>query len=77
MSDPKNPVWAEIVGIMPDIKMALAGLVGPIPFQVLRPLAQEPWNYVTVAVRSERPADTGTTPLADFVATPILGVLTS
>ena len=50
-----DPVWAEIVGIMPDIKMALAGLVDPVPFQVLRPLAQEPWNYVTVAVRSERP----------------------
>jgi putative ABC transport system permease protein len=55
VSDPKNPVWAEIVGIMPDIKMALAGLVDPVPFQVLRPLAQEPWNYVTVAVRSDRP----------------------
>ena len=55
VSDPKDPVWAEIVGIMPDIKMALAGLVDPIPFQVLRPLAQEPWNYVTVAVRSDRP----------------------
>jgi putative ABC transport system permease protein len=55
VSDPKNPVWAEIVGVMPDIKMALAGLVDPVPFQVLRPLAQEPWNYVTVAVRSDRP----------------------
>jgi predicted permease len=54
VADPKNPVWAEIVGIMPDFKMALAGLVDPIPFQVLRPLAQEPWNYVTVAVRSDR-----------------------
>ncbi len=55
ISDPRNPVWAEVVGIMPDLKMALDGLVDPIPFQVLRPLAQEPWNYVTVAVRSERP----------------------
>jgi len=55
VSDPKMPGWAEVVGIMPDIKMALAGLVGPTPFQVLRPLAQEPWNYVTVAVRSDRP----------------------
>ena len=55
VSDPKNPVWAEVVGIMPDFKMALSGLVGPLPFQVLRPLAQEPWNYVTVAVRSDRP----------------------
>jgi predicted permease len=56
VSDPKKPAWAEIVGIMPDFKMALAGLVGPVPFQVLRPLAQEPWNYVTVAVSSDRPA---------------------
>jgi predicted permease len=56
ISDPKKPAWAEVVGIMPDIKMALAGLVGPLPFQALRPLAQEPWNYVTVAVRSEHPA---------------------
>ena len=55
VADPKNPAWAEVVGIMPDLKMALGGLVGPIPFQVLRPLAQEPWNYVTVAVRSDRP----------------------
>ncbi|HTL66215.1 MAG TPA: ABC transporter permease [Lacunisphaera sp.] len=56
VSDPAKPSWAEVVGIMPDIKMALAGLVGPSPFQVYRPLAQEPWNYVTVAVRSENPA---------------------
>jgi putative ABC transport system permease protein len=55
VSDPQNPVWAEVVGIMPDFKMALAGLVDPIPFQVLRPLAQEPWNYVTVAARSDQP----------------------
>jgi len=55
VADPKNPAWAEVVGIMPDHKMAISGLVGPIPFQVLRPLAQEPWNYVTVAVRSDRP----------------------
>jgi ABC-type antimicrobial peptide transport system permease subunit len=54
VANPQNPVWAEIVGIMPDFKMALAGLVDPTPFQVLRPLAQEPWNYVTVAVRSDR-----------------------
>ncbi len=55
VSDTKKPAWAEVVGVMPDLKMALAGLVGPTPFQVLRPLAQEPWNYVTVTVRSDRP----------------------
>ncbi|MES1166634.1 MAG: FtsX-like permease family protein, partial [Pseudomonadota bacterium] len=55
VADSKKQAWAEVVGVMPDLKMALAGLVGPVPFQVLRPLAQEPWNYVTVAVRSDRP----------------------
>ncbi|HEY9154803.1 MAG TPA: FtsX-like permease family protein, partial [Opitutaceae bacterium] len=55
VSDPKKPAWAEVIGIMPDIKMALGSLVGPVPFQVLRPLAQEPWNYVTVAIRSDHP----------------------
>jgi putative ABC transport system permease protein len=52
--DPKNPGWAEVIGVMPDIKMALSGLVSAAPteFQMLRPLAQEPWRYVTVAVRS-------------------------
>ena len=63
-----HPVWAEIVGVMPDIKMALAGLVDPVPFQVLRPLAQEPWNYVTVAVRSERP-ELMIQPMAQTIAT--------
>ena len=55
VSDPKKPAWAEVVGIMPDIKMALVGLVGPTPFQALRPLAQEPWNYVTIAVSADHP----------------------
>jgi predicted permease len=55
VSDPNKPAWAEIVGIMPDTKTALAGLVPPTPFQVLRPLAQEPWNYVTIAVQSDKP----------------------
>jgi predicted permease len=54
VASPKKPAWAEVVGIMPDIKMALPG-VPPVPFQALRPLAQEPWNYVTVALRSDHP----------------------
>jgi predicted permease len=56
VANPTKNVSAEVVGIMPDIKMALAGLVSPTPFQVLRPFAQEPWNYVTVAVQSDHPA---------------------
>ncbi|HEY8995075.1 MAG TPA: ABC transporter permease [Lacunisphaera sp.] len=53
--DPKNPGWLEIVGVVPDIRMAVSGIPLTTPFQVLRPLAQETWNYVTVAIRSEHP----------------------
>ncbi|HTL66217.1 MAG TPA: ABC transporter permease [Lacunisphaera sp.] len=53
--DPKNQSWAEVVGVVPDTRMAAAGLVPTSSFLVLRPLAQETWNYVTVAVRTARP----------------------
>jgi predicted permease len=55
--DPKNPAWFEIVGVVPDIRFAVGVVPGSssTPFQVLRPLAQETWNYVSVAVRSRTP----------------------
>jgi len=68
VSDPDKPSWAEVVGVMPDIQMALSGIVGSTPFQVLRPLAQEPWNYVTIAVRSDRP-ETMIDPMRQAIAT--------
>ncbi|HVZ63325.1 MAG TPA: ABC transporter permease [Lacunisphaera sp.] len=68
VSDPAKPSWAEVVGIMPDVKMALAGLVGSTPFQIYRPLAQEPWNYVTVAVRSDKP-EAQVEPMRQAIAT--------
>jgi putative ABC transport system permease protein len=53
--DPKNPGWLEIVGVVPDIHMAVGAVPQATPFQVLRPLAQETWNYVAVAIRSDHP----------------------
>jgi len=53
--DPKNPGWLEIVGVVPDIDFAVGVIPKTTPFQVLRPLAQETWNYVTVAIRSKSP----------------------
>ncbi|HVZ63324.1 MAG TPA: ABC transporter permease [Lacunisphaera sp.] len=53
--DPKNPSWAEVVGVVPDTRMAISGIVPVSSFLVLRPLAQETWNYVTVAVHTSRP----------------------
>ncbi|MES1194382.1 MAG: ABC transporter permease, partial [Opitutus sp.] len=40
-TDPKNPGWAEIVGVVPDIGFAVGAIPKTTPFQVLRPLAQE------------------------------------
>ncbi|HEX2855671.1 MAG TPA: ABC transporter permease [Opitutaceae bacterium] len=55
-ADASNRAWAEIVGVMPDLRFAVAVLAPPAHFQVLRPLAQETWNYVTVAVRASNAA---------------------
>jgi ABC-type lipoprotein release transport system permease subunit len=54
-TDPKHPAWAEIVGVVPDIGFAVGAVPQTTPFQVLRPLAQETWNYVSVAVRTRTP----------------------
>jgi putative ABC transport system permease protein len=53
--DPKTPGWLEIVGVVPDLQMVVTGVPQITPFQVLKPLAQETWNYVTVAIRAEHP----------------------
>ena len=65
--DPKNQTWAEIVGVMPDIHMAMIGVTQVTSFHVLRPLAQETWGYVTVAVRSSR-AETLAEPMRQAIA---------
>ena len=53
--DPKNPGWFEIVGVVPDVGMAVGVVPQTTTFQVYRPLAQETWNYVSVAVRARNP----------------------
>ncbi len=54
--DPKNPGWLEIVGVVPDVGLAVGVVPVATKFLILKPLAQETWNYVTVAVRSDQPA---------------------
>jgi len=66
-TDPKTPGWAEIVGVVPDIGFSVGMIPRSTPFQVLRPLAQETWNYVTVAVRTRTP-DALTEPLRQAIA---------
>lgn len=66
-ADANNRAWAEIVGVMPDLRFAIAVLAPPANFQVLRPLSQETWNYVTVAVRA-RGAETLAGPMQRIIA---------
>jgi predicted permease len=54
--DPKAHNWCEIVGVAPDVGLAVGGAPSVSKFLLMRPLAQDTWNYVTVAVRSDQPA---------------------
>jgi predicted permease len=56
VADTKQPVWMEIVGVVPDTGFSIGVIQQSSKFQLYRPLAQETWNYVTVAVRSRNPA---------------------
>ena len=65
--DPTKPGWIEIVGVVPDVGMAVGVVPKSTSFQVYIPLAQETWNYVTVAIKSSRP-ETLTQPMRDAIA---------
>ena len=51
-ADAANRNWMEIVGVVSDVHFAVGFTPPATPFLILRPLAQETWNYVTVALRS-------------------------
>mgnify|MGYP001544649698 CR=1 FL=1 len=66
--DPANRDWMEIVGVFSDVQFAVAFGGSPTAkFTVLRPLAQETWNYVAVAILSDSPAAL-TQPLRETIA---------
>lgn len=50
---------AEIVGVFKDIGLAGNPAPQPLPYQVFKPIAQEPWNYFTVVVQA------GETPMTE------------
>lgn len=52
--DPSDRTWIEIVGVIPDLRTAANPSTPPTPFLVFLPLAQETWNYVSLAIRSPR-----------------------
>ncbi len=50
-TDPANRGWAKIVGVVPDVRFLVSFGTPATRFLVLKPIAQEPWGYVTFAVR--------------------------
>ncbi len=50
-----DPGWAEIVGIVEDVKPMRVS-PATVTFQVYKPYVQEAWQYVTIAVRANNPA---------------------
>lgn len=48
-------ITAEIVGVFRDVGMAGNPSPTATPYQVFLPLAQDPWNYVAVMIRSSQP----------------------
>lgn len=65
--DPTNRSWMQIVGVMPDLRFAMNFGPPPQQFQVFRPLSQETWNYVTIAVRGNA-AETLADPMRRTIA---------
>ncbi len=54
-SDPKNRNWVEIVGVVRDVGFVANIGIPDTRLQVYRPLVQEPWGYLTIALRSPHP----------------------
>ena len=53
--DPKKRDWVEVVGVVRDVGFVANLGVPDTRLQVYRPLAQEAWGYLSLAVRSENP----------------------
>jgi predicted permease len=53
--DPNFRAWAEIVGVMPDTRLGAGVISQSTQYVVFCPLAQQTWNYATIAVRSDKP----------------------
>jgi putative ABC transport system permease protein len=48
-------VWREVIGVVGNVEMAANISNPPTAFQFYRPMVQEPWSFVNVAVRSAHP----------------------
>jgi predicted permease len=54
-TDPKEREWVEVVGVVRDVGFVASLGLPDTRFQVYRPLVQEPWGYLTIALRAAAP----------------------
>lgn len=54
--DSGQAYWAEVIGVVRDVDAAAATRNPNTPYQVYKPLEQEPWSYVRLALRCRAPA---------------------
>jgi len=55
-TDPKDRNWIEVIGVVRDVGFVANIGVPDTRLQVYRPLVQEPWGYLTIALRARNPA---------------------
>ena len=53
------PFWAEVIGVVRDVDAATATRDPNTPYQVYKPLEQEPWSWSQIALRCRAPAGIG------------------
>jgi putative ABC transport system permease protein len=66
-TDPKDRGWTEIVGVVRDVGFVASIGLPDTHLQVYCPLVQEPWGYLTIALRARNP-ETLAEPLRRAVA---------
>jgi predicted permease len=54
--DSGMPFWAEVIGVVRDVDAATATRDPNTPYQVYKPLEQEPWSWSRIALRCRAPA---------------------
>ncbi|MDQ5977399.1 MAG: putative transport system permease protein [Verrucomicrobiota bacterium] len=53
--DSGQPFWSEVIGVVRDVESVATLQPASTPYVVYKPLVHEPWGWVYLAVRSERP----------------------
>ena len=54
-SNPKERNWTEVIGVVRDVGFVANLGLPDTRYQVYRPLVQEPWGYLTIALRGQNP----------------------